>query len=116
MLISTKQGRRGQNDRIVIIQTDGVETLSLKALLHMIQLFMENEDRIYPPKAGYKGRWLVYDAISDVANGSHFSDVAREYLMPKHVRSAKKLIEERSERIYKSMTCMKKDRGGDCGH
>lgn len=87
MIISTKQGRRGKHDRIVIIKTNGYETMSLQGLLEIIQLFMENEDRVHPRTQGRKGRWMLYEAISDVANGMNFMDVTQKYLSPKYKKN-----------------------------
>jgi len=97
MRISTIQGNRGPNDRIITLQTRGgvTEALSLRALLEMIQLFMENEDRLHPRNKGEKGRWLIYEAITELANGKQFDRVATEFLMPKAIKTAKRLMHEK---------------------
>ena len=48
-----------------------------------------------------KGRWLLFDAITEVANGRTYEEVANEFLMPKHIKSARKLIRDKDyDRIY----------------
>ena len=91
------KGNRGPEDRIIIIKTSygSFEPISLKALLQIIQLFMENEDRLHPRSRGEKGRWLLYEAISELANGKDFETVANNYLIPKHIKTAKKLMLEK---------------------
>ena len=94
MRIWTRQGERQDNDRIVMVESyRGGEKITFRALLEILQLFFENEDRLYPPPA--KGRWFLYDAITDVVNGEGFEDVATRYLLPKHIKMARKTIEEK---------------------
>ena len=95
MDIFTIQGNRSNNDRIVAIRTYGQEILSLRAILQILQLMFENEDRLHPRNKGEKGRWLLYEAITDVANGKQFDRVATEYLVPKAIKTAKRLMHEK---------------------
>jgi len=97
MRISTKQGNRGKGDRIITLQTRGgvEETLSLRAILEIIQLFMENEDRLHPRNRGEKGRWLIYEAITELANGKQFDRVANEFLIPKAIKKAKQFMHKK---------------------
>jgi len=97
MRISTKQDNRGKGDRIITLQTRGgvEETLSLRAILEIIQLFMENEDRLHPRNRGEKGRWLIYEAITELANGKQFDRVANEFLIPKAIKKAKQFMHKK---------------------
>jgi len=93
MRVWTKQGKRQDNDRIVMVESyRGGEKITFRALLQILQLFFENEDRLYPPPA--KGRYFLYDAITDIVNGEDFNVVADRYLLPKHIKSARQYIEE----------------------
>ena len=95
MRISTKQGRRSEKDRITVVETNGEEVVSFRAILRILELVFQNEDRIYPRNKGHKGRWMLYDAISEVANGKSAEEVANRYLLPKAVKSAKKFMENK---------------------
>lgn len=97
MDVTTKQGRRSPDDRIIILRTryGQYEPLSLKLLLQMIELFMQNEDRLHPRSSGQKGRYLILECIEQLANGRNFDRVAQEYLMPKHIKTAKKVMLEK---------------------
>jgi len=94
MRVWTKQGKRSDVDRIVMVESyRGGEKITFRALLQILQLFFENEDRLYPPPK--KGRWFLYDAITDVVNGEDFNIIADHYLLPKHIKTARKFIEEK---------------------
>lgn len=96
MRVWTEQGKRQDNDRIVFVESyRSGEKIKFKDLLHILQLFFENEDRLYPPPA--KGRYFLFDAITDVVNGEDFNVVADRYLLPKSIKSARKLIEEKKD-------------------
>jgi len=94
MDIETIQGNRSKDDRIVTIRTYGQEILSLRAILRMLELMFQNEDRLHPrPKE--KGRLMLFDAITEVCNGKDSDKVADYYLLPKAIKQAKQVMLER---------------------
>lgn len=64
MKFSFKKGNKGENDWILLIETDSYEQVKYKDLFYIIKFFFDNEERIYPPPA--KGSQYLLSAIRDL--------------------------------------------------
>jgi len=51
-------------------------------MLEILKYLFENEDRIYPQKRGFKGRWMLVQAILDLAAGKDMDYICKEYKLP----------------------------------
>lgn len=77
-----EQGTKGAKDRRVIVVNSGREEWwTFTDLLRFIALFMENEDRIYPPPR-FKGRKMLLNAINDVYDKVPMDTVKARYKLP----------------------------------
>jgi len=64
-----KQGKKAEEDSIILIKTDGWHSLNFLELLELLEVFFKNEDKIYPKEKGFKGREMLFEAIKEVKNG-----------------------------------------------
>lgn len=68
MLIRTEKGKKGENDRVILVKTEGWEQITYRDLFTLIKLFLENEHKIYPKPA--KGAKYLLEAINKLFNNS----------------------------------------------
>jgi len=68
MEIKLKKGKKSDADSIVLIKTDGWEQITYSDLFKLIKLFLENEQKIYPPPA--KGAKYLLEAINRLLDNS----------------------------------------------
>ena len=80
MKIAFEKGRKtkyGEDKKIRLWAK--AELVTINDVLVILRLLFENEDRIYPRSKGFKGRYMLLDAITDVCNGMKISDVLIKY-------------------------------------
>lgn len=79
-MLSGKKTKYGYD---IVYRIDGKQ-FSFLDILFILDLMFQNEDRIYPPSKGFKGRQMLVDAINDVANGMNWKTLCKKYkLNPK---------------------------------
>jgi hypothetical protein len=79
-------GRKGPNDKLVKIYSDG-EVLSFSDLLFLLKNYFESEDSYYPIDKGFKGRSMLLNAIIDVSNGIPLSRVLKDYRLERKAKN-----------------------------
>ena len=80
MKIAFEKGRKtkyGEDKKIRLWAK--AELISMRDILVILRLLFENEDRIYPRDKGFKGRFMLLDAITDVCNGMKIGDALVKY-------------------------------------
>ena len=78
------RGRKSVDDWVLMVRTDGWEALSFEDLLRMLKLLFDNEERLYPPEEGFKGKKMLLEAIKRVSAGEPVIKVIADYrLKPK---------------------------------
>jgi len=55
-------GKKGDNDQVIYIKTDGWEKVTYEDFFKLTKLLLANEERIYPPPR-FKGAQYLIDAI-----------------------------------------------------
>ena len=63
------KGKKGEEDWMPFIKTDGWHAISFMELLELLKLFFENEERLYPQEQGFKGKEMLFEAIKMVKEG-----------------------------------------------
>lgn len=97
-------GRKNKHgkDKIVMVKTESSEfsegeAITIEDVLTILKLKFENEDRIYPQELGFKGRWMLLEAIEELGRGSSVEKIClMNKLQPKntlkHERNNKKIV------------------------
>ena len=74
-----EQGTKGNADRrVIVVNTGREEWWTFTDLLRFIDLFMQNEDRIYPPPR-FKGRKMLLNAIEDIYSKVPMETIKKRY-------------------------------------
>jgi hypothetical protein len=78
MRLEVVQGRKGPNDKVVLI-TANREPLKVEHLLWILQQWFESEEACYPQSRGYEGKAMLFKAIFDIYNGCRLEAVLERY-------------------------------------
>ena len=83
VLFKVVPGRKGVNDRVVLIWAYG-EALTFADLLFLLKTYFESESAVYPVSEGYQGRCMLMKSILEVYSGIPLERVFKFYrLKPK---------------------------------
>lgn len=80
LTIRTEKGKKiryGEDIKIFITAND--EAITFDVIFDILKLLFENEDRIYPPQLGFKGRRMLVNAILDLADGMSKDKLREKY-------------------------------------
>jgi len=80
MRLEVVQGKKGPNDKVVLI-TAYKEPLKIEELLWILQQLFESEDACYPVSEGYEGKAMLLKAIIDVYSGHKIETVLKRYFL-----------------------------------
>lgn len=75
--VGGRKTKYGQ-DRILLM-TANDEPMTFMEFLNIANFFFKNEDSIYPQSEGFRGHYMLLDAITDVAKGISVKDVCKQY-------------------------------------
>ena len=78
MRLEVVQGKKGPNDKVVLI-TANHEPLKIEHLLWILQQWFESEEACYPQSRGYEGKAMLFKAIFDIYNGHRLETVLKRY-------------------------------------
>jgi hypothetical protein len=78
MKLEVVQGKKGPNDKVVLI-TANREPLKIEHLLWILQQWFESEEACYPITEGYDGKCMLLKAIIDVYSGHKIETVLKRY-------------------------------------
>jgi hypothetical protein len=78
MRLEVVQGKKGPNDKVVLI-TANHEPLKIEHLLWILQQWFESEEACYPQSKGFQGKGLLFKAIFDIYNGQKLETVLKRY-------------------------------------
>jgi len=80
MRLEVVQGKKGPNDKVVLI-TANREALKVEHLLFILQRWFESEESCYPITEGYDGKAMLLKAIIDVYSGHKIETVLKRYFL-----------------------------------
>ena len=80
MRLEVVQGKKGPNDKVVLI-TANREALKVKDLLFILQQWFESEEACYPTSEGYEGKAMLLKAIIDIYSGREIKTVLKRYFL-----------------------------------
>ena len=59
MKFEVRKGKKGEDDLVLLVCTDGYEQITYKDLFTMVKHFYDNEERVYSPKKNPKLRGMM---------------------------------------------------------
>ena len=80
MQIRLGEGSKAQNDVVIEVYAPFWQRITIRELLTLIKLIMENEDRLY---SHGKGRFMLLEAIIELAKGASVDEVTKKYAKKK---------------------------------
>jgi len=80
MKLEVVQGKKGPNDKVVLI-TANREALKVEHLLWILQQWFESEEKCYPISEGYDGKSMLLKSIIDVYSGHKIETVLKRYFL-----------------------------------
>ena len=72
------KGRKGPNDKLVKVWAYG-EIFTFEDVLHLLKIFFESEDSVYPIHEGFQGKAMLLKAIIDVYSGLPIERILKAY-------------------------------------
>lgn len=58
-------------DKVLLVQTNGWEAITIDEILYIIEHMFENEERIYPKSHGFMGSDMFFNKIKEVKDAIH---------------------------------------------
>ena len=77
MQIRLGEGSKAQNDVVIEVYAPFWQRITIRELLTIIKMIMENEDRLY---SYGKGRFMLLKAILELTKGASVDEVTKKYV------------------------------------
>ena len=77
MQIRLAKGAKAQNDVVIEVYAPFWQRITIRELLTLIKLTMENEDKLY---SHGKGRFMLLEAIIELVKSASVDEVTRKYV------------------------------------
>ena len=88
VLLKIVKGRKGPNDKLVLVYAYG-EPLSFSELLTILKYYFESEDSYYPIFQGFQGKCMLMKAILEIYSGIPLERVLADYKLERKTKSVR---------------------------